>query len=473
MLVTLTKVYSSLPVSKGRYPLTSHSDIREPWINEVHHSLHLYGIEISHIYEIVVLKMAEQPKRRKLVKVTIGPYIPTRNKVLAVDVKHKAIDGRQGGLKDPAMGFTHKKGESAVEHNFAKSIGRMGSIAFHEELLSPIMRDVILTYLAVFKYDHSGRRLEMKDDLIQHVQKYSTYTGFRRLKYVAKEATPTNPWKKEKERLDSIVWAPNVNTRIPISSSELRRLLADATARYRRSAIGKKGVSIEDLGVNLENSKPEDWVSGVVPVLPNIFRMGNKYQEKHPYDTLYQDIIAAKIKGDASEFSKAYMNLIKKNPGDNLVSDVFTADKKGFIRGSMYSKVGGQIGRSVVAPDPSLRPDEVGVPRSMMKEISRRSLLVRGDKEHLEEIRQLIENGEITHIFDKRSGEFVRIQKEHIATLGARTALLLRQLKEGDVSILGRQPSLHKNSMLGFKIIPHDKKCIYVHPSATKGFAMD
>lgn len=417
--------------------------------------------------------MAERPKRGKLTKVTIGPYIPARNKVLAVDVKYKSTDGRPGGLKDPAMGFVRKKGEMGVERDFAKSIGRMGSIAFSEELLSSTMRDALLTYLAVFKYDHAGKRLEMKDGLIQYAQKYRELEGFRKLKYIAKEASPTNPWKKAKDRLDSVYWSPNTNTVIPVSSSDLKSLLADATSRYRRSVVGNRRVSIEDLGVNLDNAKPEDWVSGIVPVLPNIFRMGNKYQETHPYDILYQDIISAKIKGDTVEFSKAYMNLVKKNPGDNLVADIFTANKKGFIRGTMYSKVGGQIGRSVVAPDPSLRPDQIGVPRVMAQNISRRMLLVKGDKENLEEARRLIELGEITHIFDKRSGEFIHIQKEHIATLGSRNALLLRQLTDGDVTILGRQPSLHKNSMLGGEVVIHDKKCIYVHPSMSKGFAMD
>ena len=190
--------------------------------------------------------MTDQPKRRKLVKVSIGPYLPVKNSVLAVNIKNKSIDGRTGGLKDPAMGFVRKKGESGIEHNFAKSIGRMGSIAFNEELLSPVMRDILLTYLGIYKYDHAGCRLIMKDDIIPYIEKYKTYTGFRRLKYVSKGVTPTNPWKKE-DRLDSIVWNPNKNTYIPVSSSELKRLLSDATSRYRRSSVGKRGVSIEDL----------------------------------------------------------------------------------------------------------------------------------------------------------------------------------------------------------------------------------
>lgn len=419
-------------------------------------------------------EMTDDPKRKKLVKTVLTPYISSRNKIQVVDVKNKSVDGREGGLKSPSMGLVKKKGEMTVERDFAKSIGRMGAIAFNEELLNGVMRDSLLTYLALFRYDSAGRRLEMRSDLTPHIQKYSIETGFRRLKHISREAVGTsNPWKKSKGRLDEVVYRPNENTKIPISSSELKKLLADATRRYSRSTIGNRGISIEDLGINLDVAKPEDWVSGIVPVLPNIFRMSNKYQERHPYDILYGDIVDAKIKGDPVAFSNAYMNLVKKNPGDNLVSDIFSAEKKAWVRGTMYSKVGGQIGRSVVAPDPNLRPDQVGVPRVMAKNISRRMLLIRGDMENLEEVRRLIDEDEITHIFDKRSGEFIKIQKEHIATLATRTALLLREMKDGDATVLGRQPSLHKNSMLGFEVVIHDKKCIYVHPSSAKGFGMD
>lgn len=409
------------------------------------------------------------PKRMVLDRVEIGPWISSRNGITTVNITSKAIDGRQGGLKDENLGYIRKKGELRANSNFAQSIGKMGVISFKQEMLNPVMRDILLMYLSIFKYDTVGGILVMRDDLLPLVDKYKRYNGFRRLKHISSAVVTTNPWKKVKGRLDAIWWSPNTGTKVLVESTKLKKLLEEATANYRSGGLRDAPVTIEDIGINLSVSKPEDFITGNVPVLPNIFRTGNVYQRKHAYDTLYENILEAKMKGDPIAFSTAYMNLVKKNPEANLVEDVFSAKKTAFIRGSMYSKVGGQIGRSVVAPNPERRPDEIGIPRSMAKDISRRMLLTRSDQVGLEEVRRLVEEGKITHIFDDSSKEFVRIQKEHIATIGRKNTLLLRELNDGDVAIGNRQPSLHRNSMMGFRVYLHDLKCIFVHPSATKG----
>lgn len=417
---------------------------------------------------------SNQPKKVRLSKVSIGPWISSRNSITTVNVNYNAIEGRANGLKDENMGYVRKKGEFRANSNFAQSIGKMGVISFNQELLNPIMRDSMLMYLSVYTFDTVGNILVMKDDLLPLVKKHKTYEGFRRLKHISSDASKTNPWKKNGQSLASIVWQPSTTTaKIDVSGSALRKLLTEATANYRRGGLKDSPVTIEDLGINLAISKPEDYVRGDVPVLPNIFRAGNAYQKKHAYDTLYEAIIKAKSGGDKEAFSTAIIDLVKKSKEANLVGDVFSAKKTGFIRGSMYSKVGGQIGRSVVAPNPSRRPDEIGIPQSMAKEISRRMILTRSDQMGLEEVRRLVAEGKITHIFDDGSKEFVRIQKEHISSLGSKNALMLRELQDGDICLGNRQPSLHRNSMLGFTIYTHEYKCIFIHPSSAKGFAAD
>jgi hypothetical protein len=413
------------------------------------------------------------PKRMVLDKVSIGPWIPSRNGITTVNITSKAIDGRAGGLKDENLGYIRGKGDLRADSNFARSIGKMGVITFNKELLNPVMRDMLLMYLSIYRYNESGEVLEMRDNLFPLVERYRTYDGYRRLKHISAAIAGTNPWKKVKGSLDTVAWSPTPSKKVFIESSKLKKLLEDATANYRRGGIKGSAVSIEDVGINLAISRPEDFVTGIVPVLPNIFRTGNAYQKKHEYDKSYEAILDAKIRGNSEAFSEAYMSLVKKNPEANLVDDVFSAKKTAFIRGSMYSKVGGQIGRSVVAPNLHRRPDEIGIPKSMAKDISRRMLLTRSDVEGLAKVRQLIEEGKITHIFDDGSKEFVPISKEHIATIGRKSTLLLRELGDGDVALGNRQPSLHKNSMLGFYVYTHEFKCIFIHSAANKGFAAD
>jgi hypothetical protein len=56
-------------------------------------------------------------------------------------------------------------------------------------------------------------------------------------------------------------------------------------------------------------------------------------------------------KSNEEKIRNAYLELISKSDKINFRDEVFTSSKDGFLRGHMYSKVGGQIARSVVVPD--------------------------------------------------------------------------------------------------------------------------
>lgn len=421
-----------------------------------------------------------RPQRKNLTSVTIGPYTPS--------AQTDGLDGQQGvvatpvnvgisNLYDRRMGFIKKPGWPVCDGDHAACFGRMGQIPLSVYMLDPAMEDIMLQYLRLFHYRSDGTtsRLEMRPDIIDLVQKHRTLRGYRKLKAVSADSGSTN-WKlwPEGGGVRYVIRSGQNAVDVTISGSELRQLLMDATNRY--SSEQNANVTLADIGINTEISRPENFVIGAIPVLPNTMRIpsgtrfGNRGSDTHPYTEYYAEIAAAAAIGNIESVRNAYLSFIKKGEMNTLKSDVFTSEKTAFIRGRMLAKVGGQIARSVVAPNPDLRPDQIGVPRHLAREISQRLPVT---DENMQEVIQLIDSGHVNYVFHTRTKEYIRIDKLSTLTLQPGRMLVLRELTDGDVVLANRQPTLHKNSILAFEVVLHDRDTIEIHPSSTTSFGMD
>ncbi|ORX89671.1 beta and beta-prime subunits of DNA dependent RNA-polymerase, partial [Basidiobolus meristosporus CBS 931.73] len=129
--------------------------------------------------------------------------------------------------------------------------------------------------------------------------------------------------------------------------------------------------------------------------------------------------------------------------------------KEGRLRGNLMGKRVDFSARTVITGDPNLSIDEVGVPRSIARNLTFPEMVT---PYNIERMQELVRNGPNEHPGAKYvirdTGERIDLRYHKRAgdiplQYGYRVE---RHLNNGDVVIFNRQPSLHKMSMMGHKV---------------------
>eukprot|EP01127_Copromyxa_protea_P014602 TRINITY_DN4101_c0_g1_i1.p1 TRINITY_DN4101_c0_g1~~TRINITY_DN4101_c0_g1_i1.p1 ORF type:complete len:1066 (+),score=189.66 TRINITY_DN4101_c0_g1_i1:92-3289(+) len=129
--------------------------------------------------------------------------------------------------------------------------------------------------------------------------------------------------------------------------------------------------------------------------------------------------------------------------------------KEGRVRGNLMGKRVDFSARSVITPDPNLSVDEVGVPRSIARNMTFPEIVT---PYNLKEMQELVANGPdqlpgalyvVREDGTRDNLKFVPDRSDIHLSYGDRVE---RHLKDGDYIIFNRQPSLHKMSMMGHRI---------------------
>ena len=129
--------------------------------------------------------------------------------------------------------------------------------------------------------------------------------------------------------------------------------------------------------------------------------------------------------------------------------------KEGRLRGNLMGKRVDFSARTVITGDPNLSLDEVGVPRSIAKTLTYPETVT---PYNIHKLHQLVKNGPNEHPGAKYvirdSGE--RIDLRHHKRAGEISLQygwkVERHIVDGDFIIFNRQPSLHKESMMGHRV---------------------
>ena len=131
--------------------------------------------------------------------------------------------------------------------------------------------------------------------------------------------------------------------------------------------------------------------------------------------------------------------------------------KEGIIRGNLMGKRVDFSARSVISPDPNLQVDEIGIPLSIAMNLTypEEYSNLRNQKAKL---KKLINNGPLKypgakHVITKEGKISCKYFKQELE-IGD---IVERHILDGDIIVFNRQPSLHKMSMMGFrvKILPY------------------
>ncbi|KXB06307.1 DNA-directed RNA polymerase subunit A' [candidate division MSBL1 archaeon SCGC-AAA382A20] len=130
--------------------------------------------------------------------------------------------------------------------------------------------------------------------------------------------------------------------------------------------------------------------------------------------------------------------------------------KEGRFRGNLAGKRVDFSARTVISPDPNISINEVGVPREIAKEIT---IPVKVRDENLSKLKSWVRNGPENWIganyLRRPDGGKKKITQENCKQIAEELEegfTVERHLKDGDVILFNRQPSLHRMSLMAHRV---------------------
>jgi DNA-directed RNA polymerase II subunit RPB1 len=231
---------------------------------------------------------------------------------------------------------------------------------------------------------------------------------------------------------------------------------------------------------------PKNFIMTYLPVLPPVSR-----QPKYVEGKLIEDKLTEQYRTIISR-NKA-LGVGKKENRDNDVRALFDeidkfvqgtdSAKKGMfksikerlqgkeerIRGTIMGRRVNFSARTVLGPKPSLRFGQIALPRVWAKQLRKQELVC---EVNIDKLQKDLQEGRIHFIFPsdtKYKGLPLlvndKIRRNYILQLGDN---IERELMDGDYTIFNRQPTLHKQSMMGYQVVLHDQFTLGMHISTTR-----
>ncbi|CAK4641827.1 unnamed protein product, partial [Aphanomyces euteiches] len=150
--------------------------------------------------------------------------------------------------------------------------------------------------------------------------------------------------------------------------------------------------------------------------------------------------------------------------------------KEGRIRGNLMGKRVDFSARTVITADPNLAVDQVGIPWSIAMNLT---VLERVTPFNMALMHDLISRGPLEHpganyiILDDQSELDLRYIT-HVSDISLKYGWIVeRHLRDDDIVILNRQPSLHKVSIMAHRVKVMDGSTFRMNPSVTLPYNAD
>lgn len=148
--------------------------------------------------------------------------------------------------------------------------------------------------------------------------------------------------------------------------------------------------------------------------------------------------------------------------------------KKGLIRGGMMGRRVNHCGRTVFAPGFELNIGEAGIPLSAA--LKKNTLSIKVHQYNLAKVIESYKKGEYKSIvmsLVSEKGSFP-IKEKHIREYTPKIGdIFIRRIKNGDRGLMGRQPSLHKFSIIAFSFVTNKWDTNKIHNTTNHGFNAD
>jgi len=151
--------------------------------------------------------------------------------------------------------------------------------------------------------------------------------------------------------------------------------------------------------------------------------------------------------------------------------------KDGRFRGSLSGKRVNFSARTVISPDPNLSVNEVGVPETIAREMTVPIIVT---PRNIGEMKEYIRRGPLNHpganYIKRLDGRRVKITEkngEEIAETLENAWVVERQLKDGDIVLFNRQPSLHRMSIMAHRVKVMPFKTFRLNPAVCPPYNAD
>ena len=422
-------------------------------------------------------------------------------KMAVFEVKNKDDSGLKS-VNDPRSGIvdSHVTCVTCLKDNL-ECPGHLGIIRLNEYIIHPITRKEVLYVLQ--SVCGSCGSLLLPYETINEL-KITNLTGSARLKELAKasEKVPCRKNLAEKEK-EKGVTACIPNPVYKIQDGKIYYTRDEKSKAYNLLSVKEieailDSISPEDAKIMgfLGESHPRRFIMKSVAVIPLCARapvIQDGAIWKDDLTVMYQDIVRinnelAKDLKEA-EREKYIDNLIfaiehlinnsdqkyrqlKKKPYQSLQDRI--QGKEGLIRDALMGKRVNFSARTVIGPDPTLKFGQLRVPRVMAPYLTQHEIV---SPENIKKMSYLLRNGKITHISPsggRMAGRRVKVtekhRKEHALVLGDEVD---RWLSDGDYVVFNRQPTLHKQGMMGYEVVLGDPLTIGLGLWATRAHNAD
>jgi DNA-directed RNA polymerase II subunit RPB1 len=245
---------------------------------------------------------------------------------------------------------------------------------------------------------------------------------------------------------------------------------------------------LRDMGLNKDYARPEWMILTVLPVppppvRPSISMDGTGQGMRNEDDLTYKlgDVLRANInvrqsiqQGTAGHIANEFDQLLQYHVATLMDNDIAgqpqalqksgrpvksirarLKGKEGRLRGNLMGKRVDFSARTVITGDANISLDEVGVPRSIARILTYPETVT---PYNISRLHKLVQNGPNEHPGAKYviRSDGTRIDLRHHKRAGQISLeygwKVERHLQDGDYIIFNRQPSLHKESMMGHRV---------------------
>jgi len=422
-----------------------------------------------------------------------------------------------------------------------KCIGHFGHIILKIDVLHPLFYKLILLILKCICYKCSKLLLSKHQLEVNHLLKYQKQSRFNKIVYKMDKIDHCQYCETMQPRYVYCSQDKNFYMIFKMEGEQVKMQMYENEIRKIFENISETDVTL--LGYDIQNFHPKNLIISVLPVIPPIARPFIVADNMTCDDDLtiqYQEIVKANFHiGDPNTIDTKrtkYIQALKfrikslfDNSGDRQkvsngrplkgIKKRLTG-KEGLIRNNLMGKRVDKSARTVIGPDPTLKVDEIAIPKEIADILN---YPMRVNQYNFEHIKQLIKENKINYLLRddirinmkyatmKRgtklqygdvimnNGQTYLVKKEtqllslKKGDLVYRNGELLnniilneskdieikfgdvveRKLQNGDILLLNRQPTLHRGSMIAQKVIIRPGKTIRMNLAITKSFNAD
>jgi len=417
----------------------------------------------------------------------------------------------RGGLMDPRMGVVDP---SLRCETCGKPAGKCPGHFGHIELARPILHTEFLPIIkdTLEAVCHNCGRLKLSegeiDNAIKRIERYKKIGRWSRIYRFVRRYVISKARKKDKcphcgAKSDKIIFRKPY--RFYVKSGDLERRLYPVEIRTIFEKIPEKDALA--LGFDNINSRPEWMILTVLPVPPVTVRpfivleTGERAEDDLTHKLVdivrtnqrLQEAISTGapqvIIGDLYDLLQYHITTYFNNtiagvpkaihrsgkPIKSLVERI--SGKEGRIRYNLLGKRVNFSARAVISPDPKIKINEVGVPLDVAKTLTVPMMVTEWN---IEKAKEYIARGPDgypgANYVITPDGKRIVITNENKEILLERIEpgwIVERHIIDGDITLFGRYPSLHRMSLMGHYVRILPGRTFRIHPAACPPYNAD